>query len=393
MSTTITCPHCGHVFSLDELQEHTFSEKQKELEAAMHLELTKKEESIKRDMWIKAQAAAEKKSLDENKEKFIELEMLRKQKEESDKKEADFYKQKLELEQLQKNLELEKDKARLEERKRLEEEFTKQAQERVKLELEKQTLENEKRLRAKDEQIEQMKRAIEDAKRKGEQGSMQIQWEVGEWSLKDMLAHIFHGDTFSDVEKGIRWADLIQEVNDAYGHTVGVIAWESKNTKAWSDGWITKLKEDRLRVNASISVLVSAMMPRWVERFWLYEWVWVVDWTYVREVASILRNQLLEIARIENSLEWREERLEVVFHYLTSSKFRDKMENIIDAFRMLHDQVAEERRTFESRWKKREELLERVLKNTSGMYGELSSILGAKLQKVDYLELTTPRDE
>ena len=69
------------------------------------------------------------------------------------------------------------------------------------------------------------------------------------------------------------------------------------------------------------------------------------------------------------------------------------MENIIDAFRMLHDQVAEERRTFESRWKKREELLERVLKNTSGMYGELSSILGAKLQKVDYLELTTPRDE
>ena len=51
------------------------------------------------------------------------------------------------------------------------------------------------------------------------------------------------------------------------------------------------------------------------------------------------------------------------------------MENIIDAFRMLQDQVAEERRAFESRWKKREELLDRVLKNTSGMYGELSGIL------------------
>lgn len=387
MSTTITCPHCGHVFSLDELQEHTFSEKQKELEAAMHLELTKKEESIKREMWIKAKAAAEKKSLDENKEKFIELEMLRKQKEESDKREANFYKQKLELEQLQKNLELEKDKARLEERKRLEEDFTRQAQEKVKLELEKERFESEKKMRAKDEQIEQMKRAIEDAKRKGDQGSMQIQWEVSEWSLKDLLTHIFSHDAFSDVEKGIKWADIIQEVRDEFGHTIGVIAWESKNTKAWSDGWIAKLKEDRLRVNASISVLVSAVMPRWVERFWLYEWVWVIDWTYVREVASILRNQLLEIARIENSLEWREERLEVVFHYLTSSKFRDKMENIIDAFRMLQDQVAEERRAFESRWKKREELLERVLKNTSGMYGELSGILWAKLQKVEYLEL------
>jgi hypothetical protein len=85
----------------------------------------------------------------------------------------------------------------------------------------------------------------------------------------------------------------------------------------------------------------------------------------VREIATILRNQLIEISHLENSLEGREERLEVVFRYLTSSKFRDKMENIIDAFRMLQDQVTEERRAFESRWKKREELLDRVLKNTS----------------------------
>lgn len=85
----------------------------------------------------------------------------------------------------------------------------------------------------------------------------------------------------------------------------------------------------------------------------------------MREIATILRNQLIEISHLENSLEGREERLEVVFRYLTSSKFRDKMENIIDAFRMLQDQVTEERRAFESRWKKREELLDRVLKNTS----------------------------
>ena len=112
-----------------------------------------------------------------------------------------------------------------------------------------------------------------------------------------------------------------------------------------------------------------------------------MDWSYVREVASILRSQLLEIAMIENSHEGREERLEVVFRYLTSAKFRDKMENIIDAFQLMQDQVAEERRAFESRWKKREELLDRVLRNTSGMYGEIGGILGAKLQKIDYLEI------
>lgn len=65
-----------------------------------------------------------------------------------------------------------------------------------------------------------------------------------------MLQAEFIFDVISDVEKGIKGADIIQEVRNEYGQSVGVIAWESKNTKAWSDSWVDKLKEDRLRVNA-----------------------------------------------------------------------------------------------------------------------------------------------
>lgn len=79
--------------------------------------------------------------------------------------------------------------------------------------------------------------------------------------------------------------------------------------------------------------------------------------------------------------------MEVLYNYLTSAKFKDKVENIIDAFRQMQDQVAEERRAFESRWKKREALLEQVMKNTSGMYGDLGGVLGGKLAQVEYLEL------
>jgi hypothetical protein len=50
-----------------------------------------------------------------------------------------------------------------------------------------------------------------------------------------------------------------------------VIAWESKNTKAWSEGWVEKLKEDRLRVNADVSILVTAILPKDVEKFGLYK--------------------------------------------------------------------------------------------------------------------------
>ena len=101
----------------------------------------------------------------------------------------------------------------------------------------------------------------------------------------------------------------------------------------------------------------------------------------------MLRGQIESMAHLRTSLVSKDEKMEVLYNYLTSAKFKDKVENIIDAFRQMQDQVAEERRAFESRWKKREALLEQVIKNTSGMYGDLGGVLGGKLATVEYLEL------
>lgn len=387
MSNLITCPHCHRDFSLDDAQKHELEAMKIELEKKLQAEI--KADSDKRALaWAQEQIAKAKTESEEAARKqAIELESLRKRDDEARKKEEQFLRQQNEFEMLKKNLELEKDRARIEERKKLEEEFAKQTQDKLKLELEKQDLETEKKLRAKDEQIAQMQRAIEDAKRKGEQGSMQIQWEIQEDALKELLGHNFPIDSITDVEKGIKWADIIQEVRNEFGQSVGVIAWESKNTKAWSDGWVEKLKEDRLRVNADVSILVTAVLPKDVEKFGLYKGVWLVEWAYVLPIATMLRGQIEAMAHLRTSLVSKDEKMEVVYNYLTSAKFKDKVENIIDAFRQMQDQVAEERRAFESRWKKREQLLEQVIKNTGGMYGDLGGMLGGKLEKVEYLEL------
>lgn len=387
MSNLITCPHCHRDFSLDDAQKHELEAMKIELEKKLQAEI--KADSDKRALtWAQEQIAKARLESEENARKqSIELESLRKRDEEWRKKEEQFLRQQNEFEMLKKNLELEKDRARIEERKKLEEEFAKQTQDKLKLELEKQDLETDKKLRAKDEQIAQMQRAIEDAKRKGEQGSMQIQWEIQEDALKELLGHNFPIDNITDVEKGIKWADIIQEVRNDFGQSVGIIAWESKNTKAWSDSWVEKLKEDRLRVNADVSILVTAVLPKDVEKFGLYKGVWLVEWAYVLPIATMLRGQIEAMAHLRTSLVSKDEKMEVVYNYLTSAKFKDKVENIIDAFRQMQDQVAEERRAFESRWKKREQLLEQVIKNTGGMYGDLGGMLGGKLEKVEYLEL------
>ena len=101
----------------------------------------------------------------------------------------------------------------------------------------------------------------------------------------------------------------------------------------------------------------------------------------------MLRGQIESMSHLRTSLVSKDEKMEVLYNYLTSARFKDKVENIIDAFRQMQDQVAEERRAFESRWKKREQLLEQVIKNPGGMYGDLGGMLGGKLEKVEYLEL------
>src|SRR3990167_5469886 len=90
-------------------------------------------------------------------------------------------------------------------------------------------------------------------KRKGQQGSQQTQGEVLELELEKVLKAAFPGDNIQPVPKGVRGADLIQEVINKNGIFCGIILWESKNAQ-WSQAWIEKLKNDQRDIKASISV-------------------------------------------------------------------------------------------------------------------------------------------
>lgn len=383
MSNLITCPHCGHQFSLSDVQKHELEEMREKMKIEVEADMKKRAFAWAQEEVKKAKLEAE----EANKKMAMENESLKKFEVGARAKEMEYFKRVQEFEQSQKNQLFEIEKAKSEERKKVEEESKKQADERAKFDVDKIKLEYERRESELQKKLEISQKSSEELTRKLSQWSTQIQWEVQEDALKELLQQNFPIDNISDVEKGIKWADIIQEVKSEYGQTVGIIAWESKNTKAWSDSWVDKLKEDRLRVNADISILVTAVLPKWVEKFGLYKWVWLVEWSYALPIAIMLRGQIESMSHLRTSLVSKDEKMEVLYNYLTSARFKDKVENIIDAFRQMQDQVAEERRAFESRWKKREQLLEQVIKNTGGMYGDLGGMLGGKLEKVDYLEL------
>lgn len=384
---TIICPKCATVINLDEIQAKKYKEQLAENEQKLKADFAKREEEIKKEMWTKALKAAEEKKELETKDLTIQLEEFKKKQEESIKNELELRKKTRELEEKAKNQEIENLKKLDEERKKLEQSMKEQQSKKEEEMIKKIQEDQSKLLAEKDKQMEILKKSLDEATRKANQWSQQIQGEVQENELKEILTKNFPLDIIEDVPTWIKWADLIQTVRNERWQNIWVILWESKNTKAWSGDWIKKLKDDRIIAKADVCILISNTLPDNIKHFGLIGDVWVSEFAYFLALTVAVRDKLLSIHQVSKSLVWKEEKMEQLYSYLSSSEFKSKIENIIDAFKSMKEDLDSEKRSMARIWSKREKELERIINNTSFLYGDMQGIMWASLGKINYLEL------
>lgn len=269
---------------------------------------------------------------------------------------------------------LEKERQLEEERKRIRESASREFHESQKL-----------KDAEKDKQLADLRGQIVEWQRKAEQGSQQLQGEVLELDLESNLRLAFPLDVVEPVKKGMRGGDCVQRVTGPNGLAVGSILWESKRTRAWSDGWLEKLREDQREAKAEIAILVTTTMPKDVERFGLKDGVWVTDGASSVALASALRSGLLQLAVARASATGRETKVELLYQYLCGPEFRARVEGIVEAFTTMKADLEAEKRATERQWAKRDKQIERVLRSTSGMYGDLQGIAGSSLPELPSL--------
>lgn len=405
MSQNIICPNCNTEIDLDKIANHKYEElileQEKKLKAEQEKQKNKFEKQLekeKEEMRIKAKKFAEEQADKERKKVELEMKDMQEQlkkaeeeKREAKKVELEMLKKARELEEKEKNFELEMEKKIINEKKKIEEELAKKIEENSKKELDEkmQKLQEENRKKELEmlKQQEQMKKTIDDLKRKSEQASQQIQWDIQEDDIKDALKSAFAIDEIEDVPTWVKWADLIQIVKNNIGQKSWVIVWESKNTKSWQDSWIIKLKDDKLKVKWNIAILVTTVLPKWLENFGMVDDVMVCLPKFVLPVASMLRDKLLSISKVEKSLEWKDIKMEMLYKYLSSEEFSSKISMMVDVFSQLKMWIDSERRAMEKNWKKREKDLERATFAITWMYWELESLMGQALPWAERLEL------
>jgi len=241
----------------------------------------------------------------------------------------------------------------------------------------------------KEQTITSMQKQIEDLKRRAEQGSQQIQGEVQELELEALLRAKFPRDTIDPVPKGEFGGDAMQRVVGPLGQVCGTILWESKRTKNWSDGWLTKLRDDQRTAKAEIAVLVTQVLPKGVENFDLVDGVWVTHPRVAIPVGIMLRQSLVELATARQASEGQQTKMEMLYSYLTGPRFRQRVQAIVEAFSNMKEDLDKERKVITKQWAKRDEQIERVMQATVGMYGDMQGIAGKTLQEIEGLEIKT----
>ncbi len=244
----------------------------------------------------------------------------------------------------------------------------------------------------KEQTIASMQKRIEELKRKAEQGSQQLQGEVQELELESLLSARFPRDTIEPVPKGEHGGDVLHRVVGPLGQVCGTILWESKRTKNWSDGWLGKLREDQRAAKAEIAIIISQVLPKDVESFDMIDHVWVAHPRVAIAVAATLRQSLVELAMARQAAEGQHTKMEIVYQYLTGSRFRLRMQAIVEAFSCMQEDLDREKKAITKQWAKREEQIDRVMQATVGMYGDLQGIAGKSLQEIEGLELKALED-
>ena len=250
------------------------------------------------------------------------------------------------------------------------------------------------RQRELEKQRDDAKEAAHELRRRMEQGSQQAQGEALELTLEAELAFRFPTDRVEPIANGAYGADILHTIIMADGRNCGSITWETKNAQSWNSKWLEKLRTDVISSKSEFGVLVSTALPEGVKYFDQIDGMYVCSLSVWFAVAAMLRQQIINLAFARASAEGRDQKMDVVYRYLTGPEFRERVNAIIQTFVGMQDQLSQEKRALMKHWSRREKQIQTVLNGLSGMYGDLQGIIGtASLPEIETLEITDLEDE
>ncbi len=370
---TITCPHCHGTFELSDALTHDIEERIRAEQAQERGKLFEQIEQLKQ---LQRQNDEQKlleieKAVDAAKDEAKrDAQVLLQKRIEEAKAEAvseqsgAFEKMKLQLEMAAQNAKSQKEsfdemlseqrrlsnEQKLQQKKFFDEQIAQQKEayerdvaQRERELVSKTRLESDLKIKEQEEMIRKLGDQINAMKETADKKSQQLQGEALEVLIEEQLMRhsAFRLDAFSEVKKGANGVDVNMTVRNAIEEDCGLIMIEAKRAANWSEGWVAKIKKDRIESGAkeALCLIVSTRLKRddiLVDD--LGEGVWASVPEYFIHFIQIVRKNMEEMHRVQKSNIDRGDKKELLYNYVLSEAFRAKVKAMNDYHEDIYSQ-------------------------------------------------------
>ncbi len=204
-------------------------------------------------------------------------------------------------------------------------------------------LESELKIKEQEEMIRKLGDQVNAMKETADNRSQQLQGEALEVLIEEQLMRhsAFRLDLFSEVKKGANGVDINMTVRNAQEEDCGLIMIEAKRAANWSEGWVAKIKKDRIESGAkeALCLIVSTRLKRddiLVDD--LGEGIWASVPEYFIHFIQIVRKNMEEMHRLQKSNIDRGDKKELLYNYVLSEAFRAKVKAMNDYHEEIYSQ-------------------------------------------------------
>ena len=160
------------------------------------------------------------------------------------------------------------------------------------------------------------------------------------------------------------------------GVTCGSILYESKNSTAWRDDYVTKLIQDQTAAHADHAILSTFKFPKDAAQVEIRDGVIIVNPARAVAIAQIIRKHLLHVHTLRLSKSERAEKMASLYDFMTCERYMvltGRLDTESDALLGLQET---DKKYHDNHWKKEALLIRSIQKVKAEIDTAVELIIG-----------------
>jgi len=215
---------------------------------------------------------------------------------------------------------------------------------------------------------------LEDMTRQLDKKTAEELGEGAEVKLFDALRAEFDDDRIERVGKGNAGADIRHTVIHN-GRECGTIIYDSKNSTAWRNDYVSKLVQDQTAAKADHAILCVLKFPAETKQLAIREGVIIVNPARAIALVHIVRKHMIQVHPLRLSKTERAKKMASLYDFITSERCRHLLGRIDSHADALLEMQEKEIKAHESNWKKQGTHLRSIQKVKAELEAEIDRII------------------